>query len=128
MSEQRLVLENGNRGVKARSIDNRGLKLVNKEIKIRTYLFDKDRYIYNDLARRSGAIVFSSCKGGEYSYEDESTQNGFFTFQIKKTLHTEKKVTIEKLKAEVINSVNELSHGLQNPTVDRDNIYQKFSL
>ena len=28
----------------------------------RNYLYQKDRYIYNDLMRRSGAIVFSSSK------------------------------------------------------------------
>jgi len=60
----------------------------------REYLAQRDRYIYNDLARRSGAIVFSSCKGGEFSYESEA--------------------------------VAKLSGGLQHPTVDRDNLYQKF--
>ncbi|CAN0542741.1 unnamed protein product, partial [Laminaria digitata] len=35
----------------------------------RPWLFETDRFIYNDLARRSGAIVFSSSRGGELSYE-----------------------------------------------------------
>ena len=45
----------------------------------RTYLSDKDRYIYNDLVRRSGAIVFSSCRGDEVSYESAEYENGLFT-------------------------------------------------
>ena len=45
----------------------------------RSYLLNQDRYIYNELTRRTGAIVFSSSKGGEFSYESESIENGFFT-------------------------------------------------
>ncbi len=34
-----------------------------KKSEKRTYLFSRDRYIYNDLVRRSGAVVFSSSRG-----------------------------------------------------------------
>jgi hypothetical protein len=52
----------------------------------RTYLADKDRYIYNDLVRRSGAIVFSSCRGDEVSYESAEYENGLFTEYILRAL------------------------------------------
>jgi hypothetical protein len=56
-------------GIRARTsrkglIPNRGEK--------RAYLYDKDRYIYSDLLRQSGAIAFSTCKGGEFSYESDA--------------------------------------------------------
>ena len=39
----------------------------------------EERFIYNDLARRSGAVVFSSSRGSEVSLEDDSIRNGYFT-------------------------------------------------
>ena len=61
------------RGIKARSI--RGIikkasKKTGQKV-IRKFLLERDRYIYNDLTRRSGAIIFSSSKGGEFSYEKD---------------------------------------------------------
>ncbi|MBP7552215.1 MAG: caspase family protein [Spirochaetes bacterium] len=126
-----------NRGIKSRAIETeRALKKkddsTKKTIK-RTYLFEKDRYIYNDLVRRSGAIVFSSCKGGELSYESEAVGNGFFTNKIIESLKGQTAdidkngiISIDELKNFVIAEVPKLADGKQNPTVDRDNIYQKF--
>ncbi|MHC1703160.1 MAG: SUMF1/EgtB/PvdO family nonheme iron enzyme [Tenuifilaceae bacterium] len=99
----------------------------------RTYLYQKDRYIYNDLSRRSGAIVFSSSKGGELSYESSAFENGFFTYQIINALqgaacYRKGLVPIDGLKEYVTKTVAAFSQGKQNPTVDRDNIYQKFNL
>jgi WD40 repeat protein len=100
----------------------------------RTYLHQKDRYIYNDLARRSGAIVFSSSKGGELSYERSDIENGLFTeFIIKAITSTEADkdnsgtISMEELREYVSNKVAELSGERQHPTIDRDNIFQKLS-
>jgi WD40 repeat protein len=97
------------------------------------HFFDRDRYIYNDLLRRSGAIVFSSSRGGEFSYEDEKLKNGLFTEAVIDALTTEKAdvdgddiVSTEELRTYVIKSVSSLSADLQHPTVDRDNIYLRF--
>ena len=45
----------------------------------RAYLLDRDRFIFNDLFRRSGAVVFSSSRGSEFSYESDAAGNGYFT-------------------------------------------------
>ena len=102
----------------------------------RRYLFEKDRYIFQDLARRSGAIVFSSSKGGESSYEDHETRNGFFTRAILDFFRLRVKtgtVSFSDVKAYVTRTVSEKSEKLfsegkidtpQHPTVDRDNILQ----
>jgi hypothetical protein len=99
----------------------------------RTYLYQKDRYIYNDLVRRSGAIVFSSSKGGELSYERSDIENGLFTEYIIKALTTTEAdkdingiLTTDELRSYVSEQVAKASGDLQHPTVDRDNIYQKF--
>lgn len=109
------------------STDNRQLSTK------RTYLYQKDRYIYNDLVRRSGAIVFSSSKGGELSYERSDIENGLFTEYIMKALTTTEAdkdnngiVSTDELRQYVSAQVAKASGDLQHPTVDRDNIYQKF--
>jgi hypothetical protein len=104
--------------------------------KLRGYLLDKNRFIYNDIFRRTGAIVFSSSKGGEYSYEPRQynpNENGFFTNAIIRAFSQpdadtdkDKMISSEELKNYVIRTVSERSRGLQNPTIDRDNIYQKL--
>jgi hypothetical protein len=127
------------KGIKSRAINyTRGLTVAEKP-PVRTYLAEKDRYIYNDLARRSGAIVFSSCRGGEFSYEDARLQNGFFTAKIIEALkgqaadkNKDEIVSTDELREYVCREVPKLTadetypEGLQHPTVDRDNIFQKF--
>ncbi|OGR46931.1 MAG: hypothetical protein A2021_03725 [Elusimicrobia bacterium GWF2_52_66] len=101
----------------------------------RSYLYEKDRFIYNNLARRSGAIVFSSSRGGEVSYESPSIENGYFTEEIlnaltDKTADTngDKSISSDELKEFVAAAVARETGELQHPTVDRDNIYQKIEL
>jgi hypothetical protein len=94
----------------------------------------RDRFIYNDLARRSGAVVFSSSRGGELSYESPAWQNGLFTEELVRALTTsvaelngDKVVTARELRRHVSEAVGRLSKGAQNPVVDRDNIHQHIS-
>ncbi len=125
-----------NRGIRSRAIGSeRGLSVVVKNqtgpSAKRVWLLEKDRFIYNDLIRRSGAVVFSSCRGGEFSYESEEVGNGFFTYQVinalkGKAASVDGTVGIDSLKEYVTREVPLLADGKQNPTVDRDNIYQKF--
>ncbi|MBI5526210.1 MAG: hypothetical protein HY897_07730 [Deltaproteobacteria bacterium] len=42
----------------------------------RKFPFDRERYFYNDSSRRTGAIVFSSSRGSEVSFERDDLQNG----------------------------------------------------
>ncbi|HMV27164.1 MAG TPA: caspase family protein, partial [bacterium] len=100
----------------------------------RSYLFQKDRYIYNNLLRRSGTIVFSSSLGGEYSYERDDFQNGLFTEALIAALggaadaNYDAKVDTYELRRYLRKTVSSWSNGMQNPTVDRDNISQLISL
>ncbi len=99
----------------------------------RKYLYQKDRFIYNDLMRRSGAIVLSSSKGGELSYERGDFENGLFTEFLIKGLSSriadtngDKIISIDELRDYILKEVANASNNLQHPTIDRDNIYQKF--
>lgn len=96
---------------------------------------DRNRYIYNDLLRRSGAVVFSSSKGNEFSYESKDVENGFFTEGIISAFTTTpsdnrggKYLSLMDFRDNVTTYVTRLSDGLQHPTIDRDNIYQKIRL
>jgi uncharacterized caspase-like protein len=110
-----------------------GMPKTQQISKPRTYLHAKDRYISNDLLRRSGAIVFSSSKGGEFSYESDRIANGFFTNAIIRCLTDRSAdrdwdgmISTDELRSFVSRAVAEATDDLQHPTVDRDNIYQKF--
>ena len=123
----------GSRGLTART--TRDVKVSGKSSGAppREYLLDRDRFIYNDLVRRSGAIVFSSSRGGEFSYEKDELQNGLFTKAVINAL-TQKDadkdrngtISTDELRDYVSANVADVSGNLQHPTVDRDNIYQKF--
>lgn len=92
---------------------------------------EKDRYILNDLFRRTGAVVFSSSRAGESSFEpagDASGENGFFTAAVLAALTTpaadadgDGRVSAAELRRYASEAVAERSGDLQHPTVDRDN-------
>jgi hypothetical protein len=90
----------------------------------RSYLFDRERFIYNDLARRTGAVVFSSSQGSELSYEIAALKNGVFTHALLRALTAvtaDPWVDLDGLRATVIPIVGELTDQRQHPTIDRDN-------
>jgi hypothetical protein len=100
----------------------------------RVFLYERDRYIYNDLARRTGSIIFSASHAGEMSFESPKIQNGFFTHEILEALasgqadtNQDGKISIDELEAFVSLKVALMTGGLQRPTVDRDNINQRFA-
>jgi uncharacterized caspase-like protein len=95
----------------------------------RPWLADRDRYIYNNLARRTGAVVLSSSRGGEYSYESAALANGYFTEALVAALTTpvadldaDGRVSTAELRAYVEQDVAARSNDLQHPTIDRDNL------
>lgn len=114
-------------------VKGRGLKKVNAS-RDDDYLFENDRYIFNDLLRRSGAIVFSSSKGNELSYESNIYKNGMFTYAILNALTDDKafknkqSLTIDELEKYVAKEVADKTYHFQNPTIDRDNIFIKMEI
>jgi WD40 repeat protein len=94
----------------------------------RAVVRDRERFIYADLTRRTGAIVFSSSHGTELSYESDDWQNGAFTAELKVALTDPTSdrdgdgvVSIDELRVTVSAAVARRTRDLQHPTVDRDN-------
>ncbi len=119
----------GLRGVRPRT--SRALSIKVREmrgVRMRAVTEDRDRFIYNDLQRRSGAVVLSSSRGGEFSYESDSYANGLFTEEIINALKgradrsRDRFVSLRELKEYVIKTVPKISGNRQHPTVDRDNL------
>ena len=136
-TQSRFVVMAQTRGVRLRTARGPGgIALAGaSQTKARSWLHYRERYIYNDLLRRSGAIVFSSCKGGEMSCESDKVQNGLFTEAIIQGLTSDaadrdrsKVVSIAELREYVSEAVSRWTAGCQNPTVDRDNIQIRFGL
>lgn len=99
----------------------------------RVFLYERDRYIYNDLARRTGSIIFSASHAGEMSFESPKIQNGFFTHEVIEALaskdadtNRDGQISVDELEAFVSLRVALMTGGLQRPTVDRDNINERF--
>jgi hypothetical protein len=68
------------------------------------------------------------------SFESPKIQNGFFTHEILEALGSQQadtnrdgKISMDELEAFVSLTVAVKTGGLQRPTVDRDNINQRFS-
>ncbi|MCX7023330.1 MAG: caspase family protein [Spirochaetes bacterium] len=124
-------------GFRARTARGTTFGTAGKAVAPRTWLRDRDRFIWNDLNRRTGAVVFSSCGGSEFSYEPEDWSedgNGFFTAAVLRALRDKAadadgdgSVGIEELRSFVTAAVAERSKGLQNPTIDRDNLAARIS-
>ncbi len=121
----------------ARARTTRGLIVEREETTppMRRYRIDQSRLIYSDLVRRTGAIVISSSRGSELSYERDDLENGVFTEEILNALLSDVAdsdhdglLTTEELRAYITGAVAALTGDLQHPTVDRDNLEQVFAL
>ncbi|MCR9249330.1 MAG: caspase family protein [bacterium] len=89
----------------------------------------KDSYIFNDIYRRSGAVVYSSSMGGQLSWEYPEIENGVFTEGIincltNRNIDTDENGSIsdDELRKCVNQFVVSRTKNLQHPTVDYDNI------
>jgi WD40 repeat protein len=118
------------RGVRSRAVRALTLDLAPSTPRAtrRNFLFDRDRYIFNDLVRRTGAIVFSSSRGSELSYETPEAQNGLFTEEILRALTSSVAdanhdgiVDDRELRTHVARAVAQQSGEQQHPVVDTDN-------
>lgn len=120
------------RGLSARSRQ----RLISKVIKEpRTYLYERDRYIYNNLTRRTGATVFSSSLANESSLENSALKNGVFTRAVIETwanpaADTDKDgfISVMELETGVKALVAGMTGDLQHPAIERENIYQDIRL
>ena len=118
------------RGMQARTSKKLTQRLAETEGAAVLRSINRDRYIFYDLLRRTGAIVYSSSRGHEFSYEDPAIQNGWFTEKVLEALSgaadrdQDGWVDTQELRRFVTPLVAEATHGRQHPSVDRDNVHQ----
>ncbi|MBU2480254.1 MAG: caspase family protein, partial [Proteobacteria bacterium] len=110
--------------------------LVRKEnIPQRPYLLYRNRYIYNDLSRKTGTIIFSSSLAQESSIESDLIENGIFTEALMLQLmdpetdvNKDGYISIFELETSVKIWVAFATNNLQHPNIERENIYLDFKL
>jgi uncharacterized caspase-like protein len=92
-------------------------------------VYARDRFIDNDLARRSGLVVLSSSRGSEASFERDEWKNGAFTAELLRALTSRVAdkdgrgaVGTGELRDYLESAVAARTSGLQHPTIDRDNL------
>ncbi|MGC4087933.1 MAG: caspase family protein [Polyangiaceae bacterium] len=94
----------------------------------RSFLRDRDHYIYNDLSRRSGAVVLSSSTGQEPSTELEALGHGVFSWYLQAALTSgdadtngDSRLGVAELGQFVSSGVASRTNDHQHPVIDRDN-------
>jgi hypothetical protein len=96
----------------------------------RPYLLDRDRLVYADLGRRTGATVLTSSRGDELSYELDTIRNGVFTQEIMNALtdagaradtNSDGAVSTRELAAYLARAVPAATEELQHPSAERNN-------
>lgn len=85
-------------------------------------------YVFSDMRRGSGATVISSSGGAEYAMENETWNNGLFTYAFLLGLVSEEgnPVYLSEIRSHVNKLVNELSNGRQIPTAREENMSRDY--
>ena len=101
----------------------------------RTYLANRDRYVYVHLRRETGVVRFTSSLGTEVSVESEKLGSGLFTAALLRALGSRELdrkgdgwISIGDLESAVKLIVTRASNGIQHPTIDRENPLQELRL
>jgi len=92
----------------------------------RPYLHQRSRYIYNNLSRRNGVVMFASSAGHELSYESAEKQNGYFTEALLQILGQSGRKDLESLRKGVRDLVIKYSEGKQHPGVYWNNLHSRL--
>lgn len=95
--------------------------------------FELMKVLFADLRRGSGTTIISSAGGKEYAYESKKIQNGVFTYSLinglkskKADLNNDGVIMLSEIQDYVMQSVSELTKGMQNPTNRRENLDYDF--
>ena len=95
--------------------------------------FELMKLMFADLRKGTGTTIISSAGGAEYAYENEKTQNGIFTYVLKKAINSKNADTnkdgdimLSELRDYVMARVSKITKGYQNPTSRRENLEFDF--
>ena len=96
-------------------------------------IFELSKRIFTDLRVSKGTNILSSSSGIEYALEGDKWGNGLFTYALKKglvdgeaDLNDDNQIRIMELQVYLLETVSELSKGIQNPILRKENIKNNF--
>lgn len=123
---------------KADGDDTRGAVTVSKRKKTKNSLgnsFELMRLLFSDLKKGTGTVVISAASGGGYALENESIENGIFTYCLmdafkknKADKNKDKSISVSELRNFIFDGVNRMSEGKQQPTSRRENLQNDFNV
>lgn len=97
--------------------------------------FELMKLLFADLRRGTGAMVISSASGMEYAYEGSDWKNGVFTYALLNGLksrtadiNNDGTIKVSEIREYVIEKVQELTDGKQNPTSRKVNLEFDFQV
>lgn len=106
---------------------------IDRKVQARVPL-SAERFIYRNLQRRTGAVIFSASQGDEFAYEDAAWGHGAFTAELlcalsgKADEDGDGRISLPELRRYVTTGVKRRTKNLQTPTVNRENIHARFEL
>jgi hypothetical protein len=131
----------------ARSLEapGSGADRLHMPVSVKEAVAQRERWVYNDLSRRSGSVVISSCRGNENSYEFDDLENGAFTAALKSgfvplasgpmsaDMDGDGFIDCRELRSWIGKQVSFMvtsrkGQDLQHPTIDRDNLSQEVGV
>ncbi len=123
---------------KADGDDTRGAVTVSKRKKTKNSLgnsFELMRLLFSDLKKGTGTVVISAASGGGYALENESIENGIFTYCLmdafkknKADKNKDKSISVSELRNFIFDGVSKMSEGKQQPTSRRENLQNDFNV
>jgi WD40 repeat protein len=123
---------------KAEGDETRGAVTVNKRKKTKNSLgnsFELMRLLFSDLKKGTGTVVISAASGGGYALENESIENGIFTYCLmdafkknKADKNKDKSISVSELRSFIFDGVKKMSEGKQQPTSRQENLQNDFSV
>ncbi len=115
------------RAFKAKKVAKKTIGLQNS--------FELMQHLFADIQKGSGAMVISSAGGAEYAFESSEWNNGVFTYALLEGLKTKHadtnkdgKIFVSELRNHVIEKVQKLTGGKQNPTSRKENFEFDFTV
>ncbi|MFC2107088.1 caspase family protein [Bacteroidota bacterium] len=97
--------------------------------------FELMQELFTNLNRGSGAVVISAAAGDSYAMESDEWHNGVFTYSIlnglksgKADINNDGEVSVSELRDYVGKSVQDLTNGLQKPTMRQENVEFDFRI
>jgi hypothetical protein len=73
--------------------------------------------LFVNVGKGTGATIISAAGGVQFAQERDDLENGVFTFSLLEAMQQNKTIKVSELKKYVGQRVEQLTNGLQKPTI-----------